>query len=137
MHMWTVGGCVVYSGIMLLLLFIPLFFFLSNFQALKIIVGVFSETVRPRRLKLRTNMNSGYCVYRAQDTVAYSSVFFLSNFQTLKCFGTLFLGTVRPRYWKLVAHVDCGRMYRLYRCCCLFIPLFLFFSPVFKHLNFS
>ena len=35
------------------------FFFLSNFQTLKIFVGVFSETVRPRRLKLHTNINSG------------------------------------------------------------------------------
>ena len=39
--------------------FIFSFFFLSNFQALKIFVSVFSETVRPRRLKLHTNMNSG------------------------------------------------------------------------------
>ena len=35
------------------------FFFLPNFQALKIFVGVFLETVRPRRLKFHTNMNSG------------------------------------------------------------------------------
>ena len=45
----------------MLLLFVPYFFHfsLSNFQALKVFVGVFSEIVRPRRLKLHTNMNSG------------------------------------------------------------------------------
>ena len=39
LHTWKMGGCIVYTGIMLLLLFVPLFFsffFLSNFQTLKI-----------------------------------------------------------------------------------------------------
>ena len=53
------GGCIVCTGIMLLLLFVPSIFFLSNFQALKIFVGVFLKTVRPRRLKPHTNTNSG------------------------------------------------------------------------------
>ena len=35
------------------------FFFLSNFQALKFFVTLFSGTVRPRRLKLGTHMDSG------------------------------------------------------------------------------
>ena len=57
----------VYRIRLLLLIhpFIFYFFFLSNFQALNIFIGVFLGTMRPRRLKLRTNMNSGwmYCVY--------------------------------------------------------------------------
>ena len=40
------------------------FFFLSNYLALKNFVGVFLGTMRPRRLKFRTNMYTGwmYCV---------------------------------------------------------------------------
>ena len=90
------------------------FFFLSNFQTLKYFVTLFSRTVRRRRLKLDTHVDSGqmYRVYQNQAAAAYSSlyffVFFLSNFQTLKIFVTLFSGTVRPRRLKLGAHVDNG-----------------------------
>ena len=56
-------------------LYLFLFFFLSSFQALKFFVRIFLGTVRPRRLKIRTNMNSVwmYCVYRNQVAV-YSSL---------------------------------------------------------------
>ena len=102
-HTWTVGRCVMPTGIRLLLLicsFISSFFFLSNFQTLKCFVTLFSETVRPRRLKLGTHVDSGqmYRVYRKQAAAAYSSLYFfifLSNFQTLKFFVTLFSRTVR------------------------------------------
>ena len=73
-----------------------------------------------------------YLVYHKQAATAAYSPFlhfsFFFSFQRLKFFITLFSGTVRPRYWKLVTHVDCERMYRVYCCCCLFIPLFLHFS---------
>ena len=113
----------MYTGIRLLLLICPFiyaFFFLSNFQTLKFFVTLFSGTVRPRRLKLGTHMDSGqmYRVYWNQVAAAYLSrysVFFLSNFQTLKFFVTLFSGTVRPRRLKLGTHVDSGQMYRVYR----------------------
>ena len=97
------------------------FFFLSNFQTLKYFVTLFSGTVRPRRLKHSTYMDSGqmYHVYQNQAAAAYSSLyfsfFFLSNFQTLKFFVTLFSGTVRPRKLKLVTNVDSGQMYHVYR----------------------
>ena len=122
--MWTVGRCIVYTRIRLLLLmcpFISSFFFLSNFQTLNFFVTCFSGTLRPRRLKLGTHVDSGqmYRVYQNQAAVAYSSLyfsfFFLSNFQTVKYFVTLFSGTVRPRRVKLVTHVDNGWMYRVYR----------------------
>ena len=94
-------GCIGYTGIMLLLFFIPSFFFLSNFQTLKFFVTLFSGSVWPRRLKLNA--------YMTQAAVAYSSLYFvifLSNFQTLKLFVTLFSGTVRPRRLKLGIHMD-------------------------------
>ena len=122
-HMWTVGRCVVYTGITLLLLlihpFISSYFFLSNFQTLKFFVTLFSGTVRPRRLKLGTRVDSGqmYRVYRNKAAAYLSlySVFFLSNFQTLNIFVTLFSGTVRPRSLRLGAHVDNGWMSSSYR----------------------
>ena len=139
---WIVGRCTVCTGIRLLLLvcsFISSFFFLSNFQILKFFVTLFSWTVRPRRLKLGTHVDSGqiHHVYRNQ-AAAYSSlyifIFFLSNFQTLKFFVTLLSGIVRPRRLKLGTHVDSGWMY-----CVVYtriIPLY-FLSPIFKHWKFS
>ena len=94
-HTWTVGRCIVCTGIRLLLRIRPLIssvFFLSNFLTLKFFATLFSGTVRPRRLKLYTHVDSGqmYPVYRNQAAAAYSSlnfsVFFLSNFLTLKFF---------------------------------------------------
>ena len=117
------GRRLVYTGIRLLLLvcpFISSFFFLSNFQTLTFFVTLFSRTVRPRRLKLGTHVDSGqmYRVYRNQAVDAYSSLYFfilfLSNFQTLKFFVTLLSGTVRPRRLKLGTHVDSGWMYHVY-----------------------
>ena len=120
-YTWIVGWCIVCIRIRLLLLicpFISSFFFLSNFQTLKYFVTLFSRTVRPRRLKLGTHVDSGqmYRVYRNRAAAAYSSlylfIFFLSNFQT---FVTLLSGTARPRRLKLGTHVDRGWMYRVYQ----------------------
>ena len=106
----------MYKEIRLLLLihsFISSFFFLSSFQTLKCFVTLFSGTVRPRRLKLGTHMDSGqmYHVYWNQIAAAYSllffSFFFLSNFQRLKVFVILFSGTVWPRRLKIGTYVDC------------------------------
>ena len=111
----------MYTAIRLLLVhpFISLFFFLSNFQTLKFFVTLFSVTVRPRRLKLCTHMDSVqmYSENRNQAAAAYVSLysfFFLSNFQTLRIFITLLSGTVRPRKLKLGTHMDSGQMYPLY-----------------------
>ena len=89
-------------------------FFLSNFQTLNIFFRLFSGTVRPRRLKLGTHMNSGqmYHVYRNQAAAAYWSFYFfifLSQF-----FVTLFSGTVGLRRLKLCTHMDSEQMYRVY-----------------------
>ena len=96
-------------------------FVLSNFQTLKFFVTLFSGTVRRKRLKLGTHVDSGqmYRGYRNQVAAAYLSLyflfFFLSNNQTLKFVVTLFSGTVRLRRLKLVTHVDNGWLYRVYR----------------------
>ena len=121
------------------------YFFISlsvQFSTLKFFVTLFSETMRPRRLKLGIHMDSGqmYHVYWNQAAAAYSSlcffIFLSLQFSTLKCFVTLFLGTVRPRRLKLGTQVNSGQMYRVSEsgCCCLFIPLFLHFSfsPIFN-----
>ena len=55
--------------------FISSFFFLSNFQT---IVTLFSGTVRPRRSKLVSHVDSGqmYRVYWNRAAAAYSSLYF-------------------------------------------------------------
>ena len=95
--------------------FLYFFIFLSlQFSTLNIFITLFSETVRPRRLKLVTHVDSGqmYHVYRNQAAAAYSSLYFFIflslQFSTLKFFITLFLGTVRPK-WKLVCTWTVGR----------------------------
>ena len=113
--------CTEISLLFLICPFISSFFFLSNYQTLKLFVTLFSGTVRPRRLKLGTHVDSGqiYRVYRNQAAALICpskfSFFFLSNFQTLKYFVTLFSRTVRRRRLKLDTHVDSGQMYRVYQ----------------------
>ena len=65
--------CILNSGCCCL--FSPLVLFLSlQFSSIKFLVTLFSGTVRPRRLKLVTHMNSGwmYHVYQNQTAAAYS-----------------------------------------------------------------
>ena len=97
------------------------FIFLSlQFSNIKF-VTLFLRTVRPRRLKLGSHVDSGQMcpVYQNQAAAPYLSlyffIFFLLNFQTLKLFVTLFSGTVRPRRLKLGTHVDIGWMYHVYQ----------------------
>ena len=110
------------------------FIFLSlQFSNIKIFVTLFSGTVRPRRLKLGTHMDSGqmYRVYRNQAGALIhpfiSSVFFLANFQALKIF-VLFSGTVRPI--KLYLYI--GSMHQAATSYLSLISLFFFLSNVQK-----
>ena len=78
----------MYNEISLLLLIRPFsssFFFLSNFQTLKIFVTFFSGTVRPRRLKLGTHVDNGcmYCVFWSQAAVAYSSLYYTRGIRSI------------------------------------------------------
>ena len=74
------------------------FIFLSlQFSTLKFFIRLFSGTVRPRRLKLDTHIDSGqmYLVYWNQAATSYlslfSSFFFLSHFSNIKIFCHYFL----------------------------------------------
>ena len=136
----------MYTGIRLLLLihpFISSFFFLSNFQTLKIFVTLFSGAMRPRRLKLGTHMDNGGCIVLTGIRLLLfigpfiSSFFFLSNFQTLKFFVTLFSGTVRPRMLKLGIHIDSGQIYHVYQNQAAALLIHPFISSVFFLSNFQ
>ena len=83
------GQMYLYTGIRLLLLllihpFISSFFFLSNFQLLKIFVALFSETVRPIKLTLDTHVDNGqmYRVYRNHAAASY--LYLISLFPMFK-----------------------------------------------------
>ena len=123
------------------------FIFLSlQFSTLKVLVTLFLGTVRPRRLKLGTHMDSGqmYRVYRNQAAAAYLSLcffLFLSlQFSALKFFVTLFLGTMRPRRLKIGTHVDNGQMYHVYQnqaaAAYLSLYFFIFLSLQFSRLKY-
>ena len=92
-----------------------------TFPTLEFFVTLFSGTVRPRRLKLGTHMDSGqmYHIYWSQASAAYLSLYFFIflslQFSTLNFFITLFLGTVKPRSLKIGTHVDSGQMYSVYQ----------------------
>ena len=119
------GRCIVYTRIRMLLPIRPFnasFFFLPNFQTLKIFVTLFSGTVRPRRLKLGTHVDNWqmYRVYWNQAAAAaysslYFSIFLSFQFSNIKIFVTHLSGIARPKRLKLVTHVENGWMYRIYR----------------------
>ena len=117
------------------LYFILFFFFLSNFETLKIFVTLFSGTVRPRKLVHAWTV--GRCIVCTTVMLLLhiypfiSSFFFLSNFQTLIFFFTLFSGIVRPgkvETWYTHGHWSDVSCIPESGCCCLFILLFLHFS---------
>ena len=80
----------MYTGIRNAAAYLSLYFFIFlslQFSTLKFFVTLFLGTVRPRRLKLNTHVDSGqmYHVYWNQAAALIysfiSSFFFLSNFQ--------------------------------------------------------
>ena len=138
-HTWTVGRCIMFSRIRLLLHshpFISSFFFLSSFQTLKCFVTLFSGTVRHRRLKLGAHMDSEqmYHVYRNQ-AATYSSLYFFIflslQFSNVRILVTLSSGTVRSRRLKLGTHVDNGHMYHVYlnQAAAVYLSLYFFIFP--------
>ena len=144
-HAWTVGRCIMYTRIRLLLLihsFISSIFLSLQFSTLKFFITLFSGTVRPRRLKLGTHIDSGqmYHVYQNQAAAAYLSPYFFIflsvQFSTLKFFVTLFSGTMRPRRLKLGTHIDSGQMYLVYQNQAAAAYSFLYFF-IFLSLQFS
>ena len=106
--------------------FISSFFFLYNFQTLKFFVTLFSGTLRPRRLKLGTHVNSGqlYRVYQNQAAAAYLFLFFFFSFlslqfSNLKHFCCTFLGNCEAYTHEQWVNVSCKLQSG---CCFLFVP---------------
>ena len=139
LHTWTVGRCIVYTRIRLLLLIRPFmssFFFISNVQTLKFFVTLFSGTASPRRLKLGTHMDSGQ-IYGVPESGCFC--FFIPLFLHFSSFSPIF------KHWNILSHFSqelwgledwnlvqtwtVGRLivYTGIRCCCLFTPLFISF----------
>ena len=123
-HTWTVGRCIVYTRIRLLVLicpFISSFYFLSSFQALKFLSHFSQEPWGLEDWNMVHTWTVGRCILYTRIRLLVlihpfnSSFFFLSNFQTLKFFVTLFSGTVGPRRLKPGTHEDSGQMYRVYQ----------------------
>ena len=117
------------------------FIFLSlQFSNIKIFVTLFSGTVKSRRLKLGTHMDSGqmYHVYRNQAAVAYSSLYFFIflylQFSNIKIFRHTFLRNCWGlEGWNLVHTWTAGRCFvcaeiRLLLLFRLFISSFFFLS---------
>ena len=120
------------------------FIFLSlQYSTLKYFVTLFLGTVRPRRLKLGTHMDSGqmYHVYWNQAAAAYSSLYFFIflslQFSTLKFFVSLLSRTMRPRRLKIGTHITVSRciMYTRIRLLLLIHPFItsFFFLSNFQH----
>ena len=122
--MWTVGGCIVYTGIRLLLFlthpFISSFFFpifkYQNFSS------HFSQELwglEDWNMVHMWTVGRGIVYTRIRLLLLIrtfiSSFFFISNFQTLNFFVTLFSGTVWPSRLKHGTHVDSGQMFCVYR----------------------
>ena len=139
---WTMGRCIVCTEIRLLVLirlFISSFFFLSNFQTLKFFVTLFSATVRPRKLKHGTRVDSGqmYRVYRNQPATAYSSLFSFSPIFKHLNFSPHFsqkLCDLEVETWHTRAGGRCIVFTRIRLL--LLIHSFIFhfsFSPIFKY----
>ena len=149
-HTWTVGGCIVYSGIGLLLLIHPSissFFFLSNFQTLKIFVTLFWGTVRATRLKLRYTheqwVDVSYILVSSCHCLFIPLFIFLSlPFSQIKYFRHTFLRNSEDyevETWYTHEQLEDVLCISETGCCCLSITLFVPFpfSPIFKNLKFS
>ena len=136
---WTDVSCKLESGCCCLLIPLFLHFLSLQFSNIKIFRTLLSGTVRPRRLKLGTHVDSGqmYGVYQNQAAAAYSFLYIFSlQYSNIKIFVTLFSGTVRPRKLKLGAHMDNGWMYHVYQNQAAAAYLFLYFF-IFLSLQFS
>ena len=118
-HTWTVGICIMYTGIRLLLLihlFISSFFVLFNFQHC-IFSSHFSREQRGLEdWKLVHTWTVGRCIMYTGIRLLLlirpfiSSFFLLSNFQFLNFSSrTLFSGTMSLEDWKLVHTLTVGR----------------------------
>ena len=144
-HLWTVGRCIMYTRFRLLLLaYSSLYFFIFlslQFSNIKIFVTLFSGLEDWNLVQMWI---AGWCILYTGIRLLLlihpiiSSFVFLSNYQTLKIFVTFFSGTVRSRRLKLGTHVDSGQMYRVYRnqaAAYLSLYFFIFLSLQFSNIK--
>ena len=87
---WADVSCIPESGCCCLFVTLFFHFSFSNFHILKFFVTLFLGTLRPRRLKHGTHMDSGQ-IYRVPESgccflFVPLFIFFPPNFQTLKFF---------------------------------------------------
>ena len=95
-HVYQIQASAAYSSLCF-------FIFLSlQFSNIKIFVSLFSGTIRPRRLKLGTNVDSGlmYHFYQSQASSAYSTHFFII-FLSLQLSALKFLSHFSLELWCL------------------------------------
>ena len=92
-HTWTVGGCMMYTRIRLLLLIRSFIFSFSNIQILKFSSHFSQELWGLENWNLVHTWTMGGCIVstRIRQLLLHMcsfifSFFFLSSFQTLKCF---------------------------------------------------
>ena len=108
-------------------------FFLSNFQMLKIFVTPLSGTVRCRKLKLGTHMDSGW-MYHVYWNQAHPFIHFSLQFSNIKSFRHPFRRNCEDYKVETGQWVDVSCSLKT-RCCCVFIPWFLHFSFPFQKLK--
>ena len=145
------GGCIVWTRIMLLLLFVPLFLhfpFSPIFTHCNFSSHFSEELWGLKGWNLVHTWTVGRCIVHTGIRLLLhicpfiSSFFFLSNFQTLKFFITLFSGMLGLEGWNLVHMWTVGRciVSTRIRLLLLILSLCFFyfsFSPIFKHYLFS
>ena len=148
-HTWTVGRCIMYIGIRLLLLICPLissFFFLSNFQHWNFSSHFSRELWGLEDWNLVYTWTVGRCIMSTRIRLLLlilpfiSSFFFLSNFQHWNIWSHFSLELWGLEDWDLVTLWTVGRCIictriRLLLLICPFISSFFFLSN-FQHWNF-
>ena len=97
-HTWTMGGCIMYTRIRLLLLICLLIFLSPQFSVTNVsfyssFVTFFSGTVKLTKLKFDTQMNNGrtYHLYQNQATATYLSLYFFIFLSPIFSYKFVFL----------------------------------------------
>ena len=108
-HTWTVGGCMVYTRIRLLLLIHHFIFSFSNIQILIFSSHFSQELWGLEGWNLVHMWTTGGCIVYTRIRQLLHICSFICNI-----FVTPFSGTVRPRRLKHYTHVDSGWMNCVY-----------------------
>ena len=113
--MWTVGRCVVYTGISLLLLICPFIFLSLQFSNIIFFRHTFlrnCEAMKVETLYTHGQWTDVSCIPKSGYCCLFVPLFLPFSFSDF--FVTLFSGTMRLRRLKLGTHMESGQMYRVY-----------------------